>query len=153
MSSVDVPARLAIHDLLCRFFAAFDERDWDAMVEALEPEIFVDYSSSGREQPRRMPAAEFVERRRGAVDDLVKQHGFSNLLLTDEPDGPKGRCHYLILRFARGPVEGEGFYHSCGSYEFKFAGAGDRFRIAAIRQMTLRSWGDRELHTGSRQPA
>jgi hypothetical protein len=143
--------RAAIHDLLCRFFLAFDERDWDSMAGCLAAEMFVDYSSSGRELPSRMRGSDFVARRRGAVDTLAKQHSFSNLLLSLEADGARGRCNYLILRFDRdhsGP--GEDFYHSCGSYEFGFSNDDGRWRITSIVQRSLRSWGNAQLHDGSR---
>ena len=48
------------------FFLAFDERDWAAMEKCLAPEVFIDYSSSGREQARVMSGVEFVQRRRDA---------------------------------------------------------------------------------------
>ena len=51
------------------------------------------YRSSGREAPVTMPRTEFVERRRGAVDSLSKQHSFTNLLLSREGDGIRGRCN------------------------------------------------------------
>lgn len=151
MSIADTQARDAIHDLLCRFFLAFDQRDWLMMRDTLAEEVFVDYASSGREAPGPMPGAEFVERRKGAKDSLSKQHSFSNLLLSQEGDGVGGRCNYLILRFAEGVSGGEDFYHSCGSYEFRFSSTDGTWRIASITQRALRSWGNRDLHGGSRK--
>jgi SnoaL-like protein len=143
---------IGIQDVLCRFFLAFDERDWQVMTSCLAPEIFVDYSSSGREQPGTMSAAAFVQRRRDAVDALAKHHSFSNLLLTKGSGAAKGRCNYLILRFDRefkGP--GEDFYHSCGSYEFSFSKTAGLWKITSITQRALRSWGNTQLHGGSRK--
>ena len=107
MEALDALDHIAINDVLCRFFLAFDERDWSAMETCLAPEVFIDYSSSGREQPSTMSGAEFVQRRRDAVDTLAKHHSFSNLLLSKEVDGVRGRCNYLILRFDR-DVQGRG---------------------------------------------
>ena len=121
MESLDALDHIAINDVLCRFFLAFDERDWTAMEDCLAPEVFIDYSSSGREQPSVMSGTEFVQRRRDAVDTLAKHHSFSNLLLSKEGGWRAGRCNYLILRFDRAfKGEGEDFYHSCGAYEFLF---------------------------------
>ena len=117
METLDALDHIAINDILCRFFLAFDERDWASMQSCLSTEVFIDYASSGREQPSTMSSTEFVQRRRNAVDTLAKHHSFSNLLLSSEPEGVRGRCNYLILRFDRDfKGEGEDFYHSCGAY-------------------------------------
>ena len=152
LQNLDPIDHIAINDVLCRFFAAFDERDWTAMDSCLAPEMFIDYSSSGREQPRAMSGSEFVQRRRDAVDTLAKHHSFSNLLLSREADTVKGRCNYLILRFDRdfkGP--GENFYHSCGAYEFLFSKAHGPWKITSIVQRALQSWGNSQLHGGTRK--
>jgi len=143
-----------IHDLLCRFFLAFDERDWTAMEGTLADRLAIDYASSGREPPTEMSGAAFVSRRRDAVDELSKQHSFSNLLLTTASGRLKARCNYLILRFAKGGVTaGEDFFHSCGAYEFDFIREGKALKICAITQRALRNWGNRQLHGGSRKGA
>lgn len=152
LQNLDPIDHIAINDVLCRFFAAFDERDWTAMDSCLAPEVFIDYSSSGREQPRAMSGSEFVQRRRDAVDSLAKHHSFSNLLLSREADTVRGRCNYLILRFDRdfrGP--GENFYHSCGAYEFLFSKAHGPWKITSIVQRALQSWGNSQLHGGTRK--
>ena len=66
IETLDALDHIAINDILCRFFLAFDERDWTAMEKCLAPEVFIDYSSSGREQARVMSGVEFVQRRRDA---------------------------------------------------------------------------------------
>jgi len=140
---------IAINDVLCRFFLAFDERDWAAMEACLATEVFIDYASSGRGT---MSGAEFVQRRRSAVDTLAKHPSFSNLLLTRDGDGVKGRCNYLILRFDRDfKGEGEDFYHACGAYEFRFGKADGAWKITSITQRALQSWGNRQLHAGTRK--
>jgi SnoaL-like domain len=152
VGTLALPDHIAINDVLCRFFLGFDERDWEAMEDCLAPEVFIDYSSSGREQPSTMSGAEFVRRRRAAVDTLAKHHSFSNLLLSKEGDGVRGRCNYLILRFDRDfKGEGEDFYHSCGAYEFRFGKAQGAWKITSITQRALRSWGNRQLHGGTRK--
>jgi hypothetical protein len=152
MATLDFSDHIAINDVLCCFFLAFDERDWTAMANCLAPEVFIDYSSSGREQPGTMSSAEFVQRRRNAVDTLAKHHSFTNLLLSKEADGVRGRCNYLILRFDRDfRGEGEDFYHSCGAYEFLFGKANGLWKITSITQRALRSWGNRQLHGGTRK--
>ena len=152
MELLDPLDHVAINDLLCRFFLAFDERDWAAMESCLAPEVFIDYATSGREQPSTMSSAGFVQRRRNAIDTLSKHHSFSNLLLTKEEGGVRGRCNYLILRFDRAFTgEGEDFYHSCGAYEFLFGRAEGAWKITSITQRALQSWGNRQLHVGTRK--
>jgi SnoaL-like domain len=152
MATLAFSDHIAINDVLCCFFLAFDERDWTAMANCLAPEVFIDYSSSGREQPGTMSSAEFAQRRRNAVDTLAKHHSFTNLLLSKEADGVRGRCNYLILRFDRDfRGEGEDFYHSCGAYEFLFGKAKGLWKITSITQRALRSWGNRQLHGGTRK--
>jgi hypothetical protein len=121
MEPLDALDHIAINDVLCRFFLAFDERDWTAMESCLAPEVFVDYASSGRGQPSTVSGAEFVQRRRDAVDTLSKHHSFSN------------------------------FYHSCGAYEFLFGKAEGAWKITSITQRALQSWGNRQLHAGTRK--
>jgi hypothetical protein len=151
MSGIETCDREMIHDIICRFLLAFDTRDWALMETILAPEVFVDYASSGREEPMTMSAADFVARRRSAVDALSKHHSFSNLLLTWEEGRINARCNYNILRFAsEPPVEGEDFYHSCGSYEFEFSKLERGWAIASITQCHLKSWGNRSLHGGSK---
>ncbi|ANY77148.1 hypothetical protein BB934_02045 [Microvirga ossetica] len=153
MESLDALDHIAINDVLCRFFLAFDERDWTAMEDCLATEVFIDYSSSGREQPSVMSSTEFVKRRQDAVDTLAKHHSFSNLLLSTGADGVRGRCNYLILRFDRAFTgEGEDFYHSCRAYEFLFGRAEGAWKITNITQRALQSWGNRQLHAGTRKP-
>ena len=153
MEPLDALDHIAINDVLCRFFLAFDERDWASMESCLSTEIFIDYASSGREAPGTMGGAEFVQRRRNAVDTLAKHHSFTNLLLTKQEEGVRGRCNYLILRFDRDfKGEGEDFYHSCGAYEFRFGKAEGGWKITSITQLGLRSWGNCQLHGSARKP-
>lgn len=143
-----------VHDLLCRFFLCFDERGWAMMETLLAAEVSVDYASSGREAPSRMSGPAFVARRRDAVDTLSKQHSFSNLDVTMAPEGLRARCNYLILRFSQDQVAGgDDFFHSCGAYFFDFVRGDGSLKISGITQHLLRSWGNRDLHGGSRKSA
>lgn len=138
-----------INNTLCRFFLAFDQRNWALMEECLAPEILIDYESSGRDPLEQVTAQEFIRRRASAIDDLAKQHSFSNLYISekDTQDSVIASCNYLILRFSKKHVQNDNsFYHSCGQYEFTFASNGKHWLIAAIKQLQIRSWGDKSLH-------
>ncbi|MEE4622393.1 hypothetical protein V2L00_01615 [Pseudomonas alliivorans] len=136
------------HDLLCRFFASFDKRDWIGMRSVLAPEIFVDYSSSGRETARKIAAEEFVNARANAKDGLTKQHNFSNLSVVESTaEKLVVSCHYLILRFDLLSTDQQiNFYHSCGEYVFELVPFERQYRIASIKQAMLQSWGNASLH-------
>lgn len=143
---------LAVHETLCRFFAAFDNKDWTSMVDCLDEEIFIDYSSSGRETPTKMTGKDFVEKRESAVDSLSKQHNFSNLFISSHADKENinASCNYLILRFeVANTDESSNFFHSCGKYEFELSKRNGIYKISAIRQFKLQSWGNKKLHGGS----
>lgn len=159
MNDVEPAILFQINNLLCRFFLSFDQRDWTTMEACLAPRVSIDYASSGREPPSTMSGADFVARRRSAVDQLTKQHGFSNLLVTRTSNARvlSARCHYLILRFDLSHEHSEAqdnFFHSCGSYRFELHELEGGWKIAAITQDLLQGWGNRALHGGSsvRQP-
>ncbi|SHM25033.1 nuclear transport factor 2 family protein [Halomonas cupida] len=154
MRTVDPDVFVQINDVLCRFFLSFDQRDWPTMAECLAPQVTIDYSSSGREPPSTMSGDDFVRRRQNAVDSLSKQHGFSNLLITPQPDEKvvSARCNYLIMRFALSrefSTAEKDFFHSCGSYQFLLGKIESEWKISSIKQNTLHSWGNAALHGGS----
>ncbi|QEM82650.1 nuclear transport factor 2 family protein [Halomonas binhaiensis] len=180
MKSPDPKLFLQVHDVLCRFFLAFDQRDWASMVECLAPQVSIDYASSGREPPSTMSAQDFVKRRQNAVDGLTKQHSFSNLLIRQKADEGvvSARCNYLILRFELSQAQSqahtqnqaqtqnqsqahtqsqvpaiseENFFHSCGNYEFLLRDIQGEWKISSIKQNALQSWGNAALHGGSSQ--
>jgi hypothetical protein len=143
---------LETHATLCRFFSAFDKRDWASLGGCLAPEVFIDYSSSGRELPAIMTSDDFVSKRKGASDTLTKQHSFSNLQIAKSVENSElfVSCNYLILRFDLGnPNQTDNFFHSCGHYEFKLERDTTELKISSIKQLKLQSWGNKSLHAGS----
>ena len=148
---------LAIHDLLTRFFQAFDEKDWSMMRECLCDEVFTDYLSF-RDRPAALISSDrYVELRRSALQSLDMQHNFLNLRVECDPDAQTAvaRCNYLILRFQPSSDEGrDDFFHSCGHYVFGLAVVGRAWKICRITQHLLRNSGNREIHgaTSTRVP-
>jgi hypothetical protein len=138
---------LEIHNLLTRFFAAFDEKKWVAIRNCLCEEIFADYSAFCDVRPRVMPAAEYIEERRLMLDWLDTQHNFHNLRVNvDEIEGTAtARCNYVIRRFHPGS-EGNQYFHSYGYYYFDFISLHGEWRIARIKQHLLRNEGGRDVH-------
>lgn len=153
---MDMNTFFAVHTTLCRFFAAFDKKEWAAMVDCLCAEVFIDYSSSGRELPTTMRGEDFVGRRKMAIDHLDKQHSFSNLLISGHLDKKTvtASCNYLILRFdLSNDNPSDNFFHSCGQYEFELSQTDMQYKISSIKQSKLQSWGNKKLHGGSSMPA
>ena len=51
LDDLDALDHIAINDVLCRFFTAFDERDWTAMANCLAPEVFMTIPHQGASCP------------------------------------------------------------------------------------------------------
>jgi hypothetical protein len=136
-----------IHNLLARFFATFDEKNWQAMREYLCEEVFVDYSAFCAMPASTMAAGRYIEEGRAALDWLDTQHDFHNLHVSvDAIEGSAtARCNYVIRRFLPG-LDGTHYFHSFGHYHFDLISLHGAWRIARIRQDLLRNEGDREIH-------
>jgi len=147
MYVVTVAYTLEIHNLLTRFFAAFDEKKWSAVRACLGDDVFADYSAFCDTLPRAMPAAQYIEERRLVLDWLDTQHNFQNLRVSgDEIEGTAtARCNYVIRRFHPGP-EGNQYFHSYGYYYFDFLSLHGEWKIARIKQHLLRNEGGRDIH-------
>lgn len=145
--------RWALHDLLCRFQRSFDAHDWPGLRACLEERLWCDYSSFRAVAGDWIEADRYVRQRQAALGHLRMQHNFLNLQVTLDGDAAEGRCNYLILRFAADHAPDlERHFHSGGCYRFGFVrGTDGTWRIAAITQTLLASWGDPELHGATRQ--
>lgn len=93
---------LAVHDLLARFFQAFDDHDWSMMRSCLCDELFVIYSSDRKVPASTISADRYVDQRRGALKGFVMQHNFFNLRVELDAAGRSAtaRCNYVIHRFS-----------------------------------------------------
>jgi hypothetical protein len=144
--------KLAIHDLLTRFFQAFDDKAWPALRECLCDEVFADYSSFREVQAAMIPADTYVEQRRIALQALDMQHNFLNLRVELDPaaDAATARCNYIVHRFHPSLDGDDRHFHSYGHYFFAFVNVTGRWRISRITQSLLRNRGDREIHGATR---
>lgn len=152
MVTNETESKLAIQDVLCRFFQSFDDTDWTAMRSCLCDDVFVDYSSFRDVPPALISGDRYVEQRRAALGHLDMQHNFLNLHTTiTGTDTAKARCNYLIHRFH--PVhDGSAprYFHSCGHYDFGLRKTSEGWRLSSIVQVLLRNWGDPEIHGATR---
>jgi hypothetical protein len=137
---------LAIHDLIARFFAVFDDKNWAAMRACLCHEVFTDYSSFCEVRPATISAGEYIEQCRMVLDWLDTQHTFHNLQVTiDEIEGTaSARCNFVFRRFHR--LDANHYFHSYGHYHFDLVNLHGEWKIARLKQDLLRNEGSREIH-------
>jgi hypothetical protein len=138
---------LAVHDLLARFFQAFDDHDWSMMRSCLCDELFVIYSSDQKVPASMISAERYVDQRRGALKGFVMQHNFFNLRVELDAAGRSAtaRCNYVIHRFHPTVDDTRDQYcHSYGHYVFGFVNHSGIWRITRIAQCLLRHEGNRE---------
>jgi 3-phenylpropionate/cinnamic acid dioxygenase small subunit len=152
MAAMSTADHRDVHELLCRFMRAFDDKDWTALRDCLDTTVRCDYSSFRGTPPADVSGDRYVADRRAALSDLRMQHDFSNLTVAAEGDAAVARCNYVIHRFAADfdGVSPLGFFHSYGRYAFGLRRIAGRWRIAAITQQHLASHGNPGLHGGVR---
>jgi 3-phenylpropionate/cinnamic acid dioxygenase small subunit len=145
-----VEDRVEIEELLFRFMASFDRKDWDAMRASLANRIDCDYSSFRGTPRATITGEDYVEQRKTALSSLKTQHNLSNLSISGTEPNAEVRCNYAILRFhAEFDGSREKFFHSYGTYRFGVVRSADGWRIASIEQTLLMSEGNPALHVGA----
>jgi hypothetical protein len=136
--------KLAIHDLLTRFFQAFDDKNWGMMRDCLCDEVFVSDGSFRKLPPTRGTGDRYVAERRASLEGLEMQHNFSNLRVEVDAtaDTAVARCNYSIHRFRRsfGGMAPQ-YFHCFGHYVLAFVSIGGAWRISSITQHRLRNHG------------
>ena len=143
--------RMAIEDLLARFFLSFDDRDWTAMRGCLAETVWTDYSSFRKVPPGEISGERYVAQREAALSRLDMQHNYLNLRVEISGATASGGCNYVIHRFDPEARPGDvAHFHSYGRYEFGFAKTDGVWRIDHIRQILLRNEGNPEIHGATR---
>ena len=141
--------KVAISDLLVRFFQAFDDKDWPMMRECLWDEVFTDYSSFRGVPAGTLPAGRYVAQRRSSLEAALEmRHRFLNLRVEVESgaDTAIAFCDYIIHRYHPSFVSIDNHYfHSYGHYVFAFLNERGAWRISRITQHVVRSHGGREI--------
>jgi hypothetical protein len=142
--SDQVRHKLAINDLLSRFFQAFDEQNWRMLRECLCEEVFTDHFSSRAAAAITISGDRYVELQRAALEGLDMLHNFQNLRVEVDAAGEtaRARCNYTIHRF-RWRVDGgdDQPLRSYGYYLFTFARVGGMWRISGVIQNQVRNEG------------
>jgi SnoaL-like domain len=147
----DSSDKLAISDLLAKFFACFDCKTWDRMRTCLCDVIYTDYSSFRDVPPAEISGDRFVEQRRMALKELDMQHNFLNLQTEVSGNEAAGCCNYIIHRFHPNfDGNNDQFFHSYGHYHLRFRKLETGWRISSIRQVLMRNHGNPEIHGATR---
>ena len=143
--------RIAVADLLFRFAASFDQKDWNAMRECLGASIHCDYSSLRGTPPGEVSRDDYIAQRIGALAALEMQHELTNLFVTVVDDNATVRCNFVIRRFRASSDASPGgdFFHSCGRYLFRLIRRDAAWRIVSITQVVTRNRGNPEIHGGT----
>jgi hypothetical protein len=141
--------KLAVNDLLTRFFEAFDDKNWLMMRDSLCDEVFTDDSSFSDIPPRTVPRDRYVDQRRAARGALDMQHNMLNLRVDVDAGAERAvaRCNYVIHRFHPSSNGTDHCLHSYGHYIFAFAKVGVTWKIARITQNPVRNHGRREIYS------
>jgi hypothetical protein len=129
--------RAAVADVLLRFAASFDEKNWDGMRECLDDAVDCDYSS-----------LRGVGQRIAALATLVMQHDLTNLRVRIDGDTAAVQCNFVIRRFSSS-AGGHDFFHSYGRYLFSLIRREMGSRISGITQVVTRNHGNPAIHGGA----
>lgn len=142
--------REAIVECVVQFMYAFDAKDWVLMRSLLADPVHCDYSALRGTPPGPVAADAYVAERQRSLSALAMQHNVTNFLVEGAGAAARCRCNYQIFRFAAEPgAAAARHFHSFGRYHFELDHAAGRWRIRAIRQELVASWGDRDLHPGA----
>lgn len=144
---------LALQNLIARFAASFDLKDWSALEACLAPQVFTDYSDLRGTPPETLSAAEYVRLRKEALAPLTTHHLLGGLEL-DFPAAESAVCRasMLIWRIQNVPKgstlrDAEEFHTHC-IYTFRLVKAAGQWKISGIVQKVLWNSGQASIHAG-----
>lgn len=136
-----------IQALLARFANSFDLKDWDGLLACLTGQLYTDYSDLRGTPPETVPAADFVQARRVALQELKTHHLGGNLEIKyDDPLNAICRLSMVIWRKS----DTEVFNTHC-IYTFKLIKIQRDWKISAIAQKVLWSEGQPSIHSGAKK--
>jgi hypothetical protein len=145
---------LALQNLIARFAASFDLKDWSALEACLAPQVFTDYSDLRGTPPQTLSAAEYVRLRKEALTPLTTHHLLGGLEL-EFPAAESAVCRasMLIWRVQNVPKEStlrdaEVEFHTHCLYTFHLVRQADAWIISGIIQKVLWNSGTPEIHRG-----
>ena len=94
--------RMEIIDTINRYATSVDTRDWDLFLTCYTDEMNADMVSVGFSEPIDMPAKEFLEIIKGAVDPFEStQHLISNHVIDIDGDNATCVCYLQAQHFSQ----------------------------------------------------
>ena len=133
--------RADIGDVLCRYCAALDDRDWDALAGVFTPDAVAHYGALG--SPRGVPAiAGLVSATIGSLD--ATQHLVGNVTVAVDGDAATADC-YLLAQHVRDGTPGGDTYLLGGSYHDELVRTPEGWRIAQRTLRRMWTTGNRDV--------
>jgi 3-phenylpropionate/cinnamic acid dioxygenase small subunit len=137
----DLRDRMAIGDLLARYSAALDQREWELLGEVFLPDATCDYGALGH--PRGI--AGITALIRGTIGDLdATQHLVGNVVVRVDGDEATADC-YLISQHIRAGTPGGDHYLLGGRYADRVVRTPAGWRIAHRTLHRMWTMGNREV--------
>jgi hypothetical protein len=134
-----------IQALLARFANSFDLKDWDGLLACLAESLYTDYADLRGTAPETIPALDYVQARRAALQDLQTHHLNGNVEIKYiDPLNATCRVSTVIWRKS----DSEAFDTHC-VYTFKVTKIKYDWKINAITQKILWNEGQPNIHSGT----
>ena len=140
--------RTAVSDVILAFARALDMKDWDGCRRCFLDEIEIDYSDLRGEPPSRTSAADFVAKRRAALEHLKTLHLSTNHQITVEGDAATCVSAAVIHRLR--PEDSERFDTYC-TYTHTLRRTPSGWKIARVKQTVHWNTGNPSIHAGARR--
>jgi len=140
--------RTAVSDVILAFARSLDVKDWEGCRRCFLDEIETDYSDLRGEPPSRTSAADFVAKRRAALEHLKTLHLSTNHQITVEGDGATCVSAAVIHRLR--PEDGERFDTYC-TYTHTLRRTPSGWKIARVKQTVHWNAGNPSIHEGARR--
>jgi 3-phenylpropionate/cinnamic acid dioxygenase small subunit len=140
--------RTAVSDVVLTFARSLDIKDWEGCRRCFLDEIETDYSDLRGEPPSRTSAADFVAKRRAALEHLKTLHLSTNHLITVEGDSATCVSAAVIHRLR--PEDGERFDTYC-TYTHTLRRTSSGWQIAKVKQTVHWNAGNPSIHEGARR--
>jgi 3-phenylpropionate/cinnamic acid dioxygenase small subunit len=120
--------RRAIDDLLTRYAAAIDTKDWDLLDTCFTPDAFIDYTSAGGTKGNYPEVRAWLAEALAAFP--MTQHLVTNRTVTLDGDTGRGRAYFYNPMGSPGPDGAMQLFFVGGYYNDRFVRTPDGWRIA-----------------------
>lgn len=135
---MDIENRIAIQELIAKFAASFDLKDWDGLQACFTETFRADYSDVNGKPPQTVIAAEYVRSRREVLERFKLHHLVSNYEI-DFADSNSATCRASMIVWRRSETEQQTAH--C-MYTFQLLRADAGWKISGVAQKIL--WNETE---------